>query len=318
MQQISSQELLSHLQRKSMNNKSKIPKSIINELDSDFLDENLPPTRIKEFLCITNSQLKKSKNSKNNTNNNNKDSQIFQEKKNVLNDFKTKQTGSKNKIKKEEFTTPSFSYDTNKTKTFINDNNNTENINNENLSYLDFNLHENIYKNSDNDDPLHTYLPKKYKDNETYKENLLKFLKYENNHNRKNCNNKSYKTQKENENSLLNKICDKNNLIFFKQEQEKMKKSCSSIKKKSINKIIFFQKNKEVDFSLYKDTDIGLDQNWQIPIIYQEEDNDVESDDEQVNAGRNKMTYDIRQAIIKWSNHKHSYSCWNYRYINNK
>ncbi len=335
MKEKSSQEILSHLQRKSFNNKSKIPKLITNEIESEFPDENLPPTRIKEFLNITNSQLSTSLNKNNNMNNNkSKSNNAIQERKNnFLFDFKIKENKTKEKskikISNEQIITPSFFYESYNTKNNIineninknvNTNNNKEKISNNNnyninkekekekenekeITYLDFNLHENIYKSKDKKYPLHAYLPIKYKDNESYKTNLLNFLKYENKNNPQKST--AYKTQ--NENHKINSIINKN---FTKQKIKKI----FSVKKKSFDKINFFQNKKEVDFFLYKDSDIGLEKIWQIPITYQEYDNDIESDDEQVIIGRNKMIYDIGLGIVKWSQNKNF--CWNYRYVN--
>ena len=85
------------------------------------------------------------------------------------------------------------------------------------------------------------------------------------------------------------------------------------MRKKYLNKIIFFDKNKEYIFNLFKDDDIGIDKKWQMPLINQKYDNDIDSDEEQIENGKAKMLYDLRLAIIKWSQNKKV--CYNYRYL---
>ena len=170
---------------------------------------------------------------------------------------------------------------------------------NSSVNYLNFNLHENLEKSKFNKNEIYyLYLPKKYKDDEQYKSNLYKYLKekhYKNNIMR----NRGNKTKTLNIGKNFSKI--------------NKKKKINSMRKKYLNKIIFFDKNKECIFNLFKDDDIGIDKKWQMPLINQKYDNDIDSDEEQIENGKAKMLYDLRFAIIKWSQNKKV--CYNYRYL---
>jgi len=100
------------------------------------------------------------------------------------------------------------------------------------LNYLDFHLHENINISSKNknstlneDNLCHIYLPKKYKDDEEYKSRLYKYLKYETEKNYPYPLN-GIKTKNISPKNYLSKIPKRKRLI--------------SVRKKDMNKIIFF------------------------------------------------------------------------------
>lgn len=301
LKEISSKELLSHLQRKSLN-KNKIPKLISNDLEND---ENLPPTRIKEFL--NNSQL----NSINNTKLKKSYDNPKEQSKNQKYLFPSEITNIDNN-------TPSFSIDGNCTSNF-----NKQNKECSSPNYLNFHLHENIYNNIDIKHPLHIYLPVKYKDNEDYKLKLVKYLKCQT-HNKKNKF-KYYGPKSHNKEINLNK--NRKSLSFFqdnfecneRNENENLIciqkcKKVISVKKKNLSKINFFNNNnKEINFSLFNDNNIGIEKNWQLPMKFQSFDNDVESDEEQINKGKEKMLYDLKLGIIRWTQKKNI--CTNYKYI---
>ena len=176
---------------------------------------------------------------------------------------------------------------------------NKENTNDNSFNYLDFHLHEKLYKN---DEISHLYLPIKYKNDEEYKSNLYRYLKAETLNNKiMECGNKTQVLEK-NEINNFDKISKKKKILPF------------SVRKKDNKKIIFFQNNKdEIEFNLYRDDIIGVDHDWQLPIIYHNYDNDIESDEEQINKGKDKMMYDLRLGIIKWSQNKKL--CYNYKYL---
>ena len=71
------------------------------------------------------------------------------------------------------------------------------------------------------------------------------------------------------------------------------------MKKKVTNKIVFFKGKKEKRFNLFKDDMIGFDKNWQLSGFYKNYDNDVQSDDDQVDRGRDKMIYDLKIGIVR-------------------
>ena len=193
---------------------------------------------------------------------------------------------------------------------FSNENNNDTIDNLENpdtLNYLDFHLHENInissksYKNDSlsENNLSHIYLPKKYKDDEEYKSRLYKYLKCE--------------TEKYRPNPIFG-IKTKN--ISVKNNFSKIPKTkrLLSVRKKDMNKIIFFDNKDERTFDLYKDEQIGIGKKWQISSLYKNLDNDVESDDEQIKKGKEKMMKDLKLGIVRWSQNKNS--CFNYKLLN--
>ena len=151
-----------------------------------------------------------------------------------------------------------------------------------------------------NEDNLsHIYLPKKYKDDEEYKSRLYKYLKCE--------------TEKYRPNPIFG-IKTKN--ISVKNNFSKIPKTkrLLSVRKKDINKIIFFDNKDERTFDLYKDEQIGIGKKWQISSLYKNLDNDVESDDEQIKKGKEKMMKDLKLGIVRWSQNKNS--CFNYKMLN--
>lgn len=278
-----SQEILLYLQTKIIKNRNLylnvLPPKTENKNIIREKNESLPPTRMKQFinnLSINNIQKTSI-------------SSISKE---------TKELTAKN-------STPKFRQTQSPIRIKVNNNNSQfsfseKDINNNSVNYLDFNLHENISsKGNRNEDICHIYLPKKYKDDENYKLNLYKFLKVE-----------SRKSGAACEKGIKTKI------IEAKTDLAKLskRKKSYSVKKKDLNKIIFFENNKECAFDLYKDENIGIDKDWQLPIVYQNYDNDIESDEEQINKGKAKMLYDLRLGIIHWSQNKNN--CFNYRHFN--
>lgn len=291
-----SQEILLYLQRKSIFKKNPYFKDFQQKLENKIqiienneINENIPPTRMKQFInnsiIPTNSKQKLSS------------SKISKNQKEISIMNCTPKFNQADSLK---------TIDTNKN--VINENNSIfsfsekEDINNNSVNYLNFHLHENIERSKcKKDDICHLYLPKKYKDDEQYKSNLYKYLKIKNYKNNIMFN-KGIKTQ-----ILEPKI------NFPKFPGISKKKKIYSVKKKTTNKMIFFSNNIESIFNLYKDDDIGIDKRWQLPIVYQNYDNDIDSDDEQINKGQAKMMYDLKLAIIKWSQNKNI--CYNKRYV---
>ena len=287
-----SQEILLYLQRKNIKNKNIFLEEIFpnsqNKNKIEENNENLPPTRMKHFL--TNSFVPA---------NNNKaiaSKTISLETKELIDKTitpKFNQTQSSTKVNIETF------HKTNILNSQFSFSEKENDINNKSVNYLDFHLHENIeavkYKNNY---ICHLYLPKKYKDDEKYKYNLYRFLKVENR-----------------KNNALRERGNKTKILEVKQNFDKIDKIKKniSVKKRDINKVIFFDKYNEFSFNLYKDEYIGIDKEWQLPVLYHHFDNDVDSDEEQINKGKDKMIYDLKIAIIKWSQNKKV--CFNYRHV---
>ena len=250
--------------------------------------DNLPKTRMKQFI--------------------NKTFYGFEENKLFYKSI-SRETNEKTLLR----STPQFTSDESKVQIQINKNNsqfsfsnqnNEDNMNNSNsLNYLDFNLHENLDNSSKKssiniDDICHIYLPKKYINDEDYKSRLYKYLKCETEKNY------TYTIK-----GIKTKILSpKKNLYKIKK-----RKKLFSVKNRVTNRIIFFNGNKEKEFNLYKDNMIGFDKNWQLNGFYKNYDNDIESDGEQVERGKDKMIYDLKLGIVRWSQNKKN--CYNYRYI---
>ena len=56
-------------------------------------------------------------------------------------------------------------------------------------------------------------------------------------------------------------------------------------------------KNKEKNFPLYKDQDIGIYEYWQVPLIESKIDEDNDSDDEQIKLATNVCHLDLKEGI---------------------
>ena len=152
-----------------------------------------------------------------------------------------------------------------------------------------------------NAQPFKVYVidTKKYKDDEDYKSRLYKYLKCETERN-PSYHSFGIKTKKISPKRNLSKI-------------NKIKK-LYSVKKKDMNKIIFFGNNEEKVFDFYRDENIGIDKNWQISALYKYFDYDVESDEEQIENAKSKMLDDLTLGIMKWSQNKNN--CFNFRRLN--
>lgn len=281
-----SQEILLYLQTKNIKNQKlnfdekKYHNKNEGKISLEEKNENFPATRMKQFI--------------------NKSFQLTKKTTNDLSTSLSKETRELTSIT----VTPRFKQIYSPIKIYINNNSkfsfSDKNENNNNsVNYLDFHLHENIYKKDHKNGLFHIYLPKKYKDDENYKLNLYKYLKAE--------------THKSN---IVRDRAVKTKKLEFKNNLSKIpkRKKLLSVKKRDINKIIFFDNNIERGFNLYKDENIGIEKDWQLPILYQNFDNDVDSDKEQIEKGKAKMMYDLRIGIIKWSQNKND--CYNYRRFN--
>ena len=277
-----SQELISYLQkRKSPYNP--ILRNLISKEDEKIIfdQEDLPPSRMCQFYNKNDKTTKQINNNNFNKSNENK---------NIT--TKINSTQKFNNVN-EEFKTPL------KEKK-INKNSKTNDSSCSKRNYLDYDLHENIYQG----ELLHLYLPKKYKDDEHYKSNLYKFLKTE----VKNEFNYKSKITK-----LKEKTSNKNYLLEFLPKNKKL----YSVKIKNNRKITYFDiKNKIYFFSLFRDNMIGFDKKWQESIIIRDYDNDIESDNEQIRKGKEKMIKEVKRGIIQWAKNKKL--CHNYKYTYTK
>ena len=285
-----SKEILLYLQKKDLekNNKylsNEYRKKFFNKkfVEENTNEENLPKTRMKQFLNKSFFEYEGKSPSKSLTNETKEYTPIISTPEFILNNSPIQIEINQNNS---QF---SFSKENN------NDNDNEE----DSLNYLDFHLRLNINKSSKDNNHYHVYLPKKYKDDEDYKSRLYKYLKCETERN-PSYHSFGIKTKKISPKRNLSKI-------------NKIKK-LYSVKKKDMNKIIFFGNNEEKVFDFYRDENIGIDKNWQISTLYKYFDNDVESDDEQIEKAKSKMLDDLKLGIMKWSQNKNN--CFNYRRLN--
>ena len=284
-----SKEILLYLQKKDLekNNKylsNEYRKKFFNKkFVEDNNEENLPKTRMKQFLNKSFFEYEGKSPSKSLTNETKGYTPIISTPEFILNNSPIQEEINQNNS---QF---SFSKENN------NDNDNEE----DSLNYLDFHLHLNINKSSKDNNHYHVYLPKKYKDDEDYKSRLYKYLKCETERN-PSYHSFGIKTKKISPKRNLSKI-------------NKIKK-LYSVKKKDMNKIIFFGNNEEKVFDFYRDENIGIDKNWQISALYKYFDYDVESDEEQIEKAKSKMLDDLTLGIMKWSQNKNN--CFNYQRLN--
>ena len=247
-------EYLSHEYRKKFYNKKYVEEN--NE-------ENLPKTRMKQFLNKSFFEYEGKSPSKSLTN--------------------------KTKEKTPITSTPEFIL-----------NNSPIQINfSKNNSQFSFSKENNTKNNKNNNNYYHIYLPKKYKDDEDYKARLYQYLK------------------KEREiNHFYHLFGIKTKNISQKRNLSKINKvkKIYSVKKKDMNKIKFFGNDEEKEFDFYRDEIIGIDKNWQLSSLYKYFDNDVDSDEEQIEIAKDKMLSDLKQGIMKWSQNKNN--CFNFRRLN--
>lgn len=89
----------------------------------------------------------------------------------------------------------------------------------------------------------------------------------------------------------FNSLLDSKAVKTFKNAQQKVKATLSlEVQEQG-------QKATKEDFTLYRDQDVGILTKFQTPLILMDEDNDVESDDSQVDAGVEKANQDLFEAI---------------------
>ena len=77
------------------------------------------------------------------------------------------------------------------------------------------------------------------------------------------------------------------------------------------------KKKEEKKFPLYKDQDIGVYEYWQAPLIESKIDEDIDSDEEQINLARKVCDLDLMEGI-KYIQKNGIESIFNYRFKNKK
>ena len=77
----------------------------------------------------------------------------------------------------------------------------------------------------------------------------------------------------------------------------KKKKGVYSSTKNMVLEFNLKNKNKEKNFPLYKDQDIGIYEYWQVPLIESKIDEDNDSDDEQIKLATNVCHLDLKEGI---------------------
>ena len=90
------------------------------------------------------------------------------------------------------------------------------------------------------------------------------------------------------ENSL-----EKKNEYFLLKKKKGVYSNCKNL----ILEINLKNKNKEKDFPLYRDQDIGIYEYWQVPLIESKIDEDNDSDEEQINLAKKVCNLDLSEGI---------------------
>jgi hypothetical protein len=92
--------------------------------------------------------------------------------------------------------------------------------------------------------------------------------------------------------SFENSLDKRNEYFLLKQ-----KKGVYSSTKDMILEINLKNKNKEKDFPLYRDQDIGIYEYWQVQLIESKIDEDNDSDEEQINLAKKVCNLDLMEGI---------------------
>ena len=165
--------------------------------------------------------------------------------------------------------------------------------------------------------PIHKYLPYCKKDDESYKKNLINYIRTEAPNlsgGAKSTSGIYAKYIKSNENEKRKK----DELFFYLLKKKKKIYSTEKIfavEKNLYNYCLIDGKNR-VDYShprkfrFYFDVDIGFNHSWQSPLIVANGDDDVETDDEVLGMAEEKCMDDLVEGINTWN--KSSRLCRNY------
>ena len=136
-------------------------------------------------------------------------------------------------------------------------------IKKKNVEFLKYNLTENKKRGS----LFHRFLPKKYRNNEKYKEKLIKFIKSENKI--------KFNNEKIHSKPLKNILNIKENICWG---DCCLKSKIPSVRILSSNKIENYDKNNKIYvFNLYKDSEIGMEKKWRDKLIYFSDQEDIDS-----------------------------------------
>lgn len=184
---------------------------------------------------------------------------------------------------------------------------------NEDKNYLNYGLHRNLNSNpSSPSDILHRYLPLKYKNNEKYKEKLLKYLRLP-----KNPNCKTDFCKLPSNYSITNEAsCFDGNITKYEKENELKRKEYFSVKKGFSEHPFYTETNEPNRFYIYTDNDIGFDKKWQQQLQTAEMDDDVCTDSEQLCIARYHINNEINQGIQNFAKNKRKVRNYN-RYHEN-
>ena len=186
----------------------------------------------------------------------------------------------------------------------------------EEYDYLKFNLHKNLESKPSSPSKInHEFLPEKYKNNEKYKINLFKYLRNPSISNNKtlSCKYALYKKQCEKFDGNITK----NNLNEYFILKKKIK--TFSCMKNYLSKHSFYDNKGNYNFFyFYSDNDIGFSSKWQKPLHIASMDDDVESDDQQIEYATKHCKKELISAIqlfVKNKNFSRNYKLFqNYNY----
>lgn len=187
-----------------------------------------------------------------------------------------------------------------------------------NQSYKRFNLIKNPsykYNQTFSSSPIHKFLPYNKKNDEQYKQKLLQYI-----HKQIPQEFKAPKSVNSFFSNYLNNLSknkkiennDENFYLLNINKKKKIKQQIySTTKIFNIEKNLYNYKLKEgknevdferpVKFRFYYDSDIGFDHFWQTPLIEENGDDDVETDDEVIELAKNKCQEDLFEGIENWN-----------------
>lgn len=144
----------------------------------------------------------------------------------------------------------------------------------------------------------HHLLPLMHKDNSKYKRRLIKYIKRSesNKSNTDSCARlhflkESFKA-KGNFRNLLKKNISQN---LYSQPKEKRENRRSTVK----DYVLFSCDEKEKDvFFLFNEKEIGISNQWQRNLKFSEMDDDIESDEDQIEAANRHVRKEVKEAVL--------------------
>ena len=177
-------------------------------------------------------------------------------------------------------------------------NNNTNNVNSV-QTYKKFGLSLRIDMPHSPSSQTHRFLPLKYKNDEKYKARLFKFLrKPQNPHNRtETCKFQKFRKHSEHFDGNMSKYYDSLGMKMRKVSSEKKVYEAHHLFEDNRAYVDDRSKHPPQYFKFYSDKDIGFTAKWQVQLKATEMDDDVETDEDQLNAADRHIKREIGEGI---------------------